>query len=86
MPGVVEETAQIDQVRQWLVEKKPEVAGQEIDLDLDLIENRVIDSLIFVDLLFFLEEITGRDLQEAASSANAFRTLRTIQTEILEGG
>jgi acyl carrier protein len=72
----------IAQVADWLLAKRPELG--EIDLDMDLIENRIIDSLSFTDFIFFLEGLTGRELQTNAQSVHAFRTLRAIQDEILE--
>lgn len=68
-------------VRDWLRKKKPDLP--EIDLDTDLIENRIVDSLLFVDFLFFLEQLAGRDLQEQARSVNPFRTLRSIREQVL---
>ena len=76
--------APIEQVRGWLLGRRPDLV--EIDLDLDLIENRVIDSLGFLDFVFFLEELTGRELQAALQSVNSFRTLRAIQGNILMAG
>jgi acyl carrier protein len=69
------------QVTAWLRTRKPNLP--DLDLDLDLIDNRIVDSLTFVDFLFFLEELTGRDLQDAARSIHPFRTLRSIQESIL---
>jgi acyl carrier protein len=73
----------LDQVKRWLLEKHPE--RDDIGLDLDLIENRVIDSLEFLDLVFLLEEIAGRELHVEAQSAQSFRTLRCIGESILGG-
>jgi len=72
----------IGQVTAWLLAKRPDL--QEIDWDMDLIENRVIDSLGFVDFVFFLEELTGRELDTDARSVHSFRTLRAIQNDILQ--
>jgi acyl carrier protein len=72
---------QLDSVRAWLKKKKPAVG--EIDLDLDLIENRVIDSLGFIDFVFFLEQLAGRELQTDAQAVTSFRTLRNIRDMIL---
>jgi acyl carrier protein len=77
-------TPPIEQVRGWLLGRRPDL--EEIDLDLDLIENRVIDSLGFLDFVFFLEELTGRELQSDLQSVNSFRTLRAIQGNILRTG
>ena len=73
----------LDQIVGWIKERKPEV--DDLDLDLDLIDNRVIDSLNFVNFLFFLEEITGRDLQELGQTTHPFRTLRSIRDNVLAG-
>lgn len=71
----------IERVRAWLLERRPDL--QTIDLDTDLIETRVIDSLGFLDFVFFLEELTGRELQAALQTVASFRTLRAIDTQIL---
>jgi acyl carrier protein len=73
----------IEQIRSWLLARKPAFA--ELPDDLDLIENRVIDSLIFLEFVFFLEELTGRELQTTAETVEAFRTLRSIEGKILHG-
>lgn len=69
-------------VKQWLLSRKPELT--DLDLGFDLIENRVIDSLSFLEFVLFLEELTGRELQVTAETVNAFRSLHTIQKEILD--
>ncbi len=74
---------QMDQIKSWLLAKKPEI--QDIDPDFDLIENRVIDSLGFLEFILFLEEVRGREIQLHAESANLFRTLRAIQDNIIDG-
>jgi acyl carrier protein len=71
----------IEEVKRWLLQRKPDLA--DLDPDLDLIENRVIDSLGFLDFVFFLEELTGRELQASAETVHHFRTLRAIEREIL---
>lgn len=76
--------AQLERVRGWLLNRRPGLT--EIDLDLDLIESRVIDSLGFLDFVFFLEELTGRELQSELQSVGSFRTLRAIQGNILRMG
>ena len=79
----MEETNGIDQVKQWLRARKPEIP--DFDLDFDLIENRVIDSLMFFEFLFFLEEMIGREL-DGAQTTHQFRTLRSIRDNILTAG
>jgi acyl carrier protein len=74
---------QMDQIKSWLVAKKPEI--QDIDPDFDIIENRVIDSLSFTEFILFLEEVSGREIQLYTDSVNVFRTLRSIQDNIING-
>lgn len=72
---------QLESLKAWLLKKKPALG--DIDMDFDLIENRVIDSLGFLDFVFYLEQLTGRDLETAARAVTAFRTLRNIRDMIL---
>ena len=87
--ATAQQVSSIDQVRDWLLSYKPksrENQFEEIDLDMDLIENRVIDSLDFMDFIFFLEELAGRELLSEAQSVHNFRSLRVIREKILDGG
>ncbi len=56
----------------------------DFDLDFDLIENRVVDSLLFLEFLYFVEELIGRELQNGSAVMQSFRTLRTIERDILD--
>ena len=72
-----------DLVVKYLLAKRPEL--QEIDLDVDLIENRILDSLGFVDFLYLLEEHTGQQLTLDTISAEDFRTLGRIKERFFDG-
>ncbi|MBI2387098.1 MAG: acyl carrier protein [Elusimicrobia bacterium] len=75
----------IGEVKKWLLRERPDV--KEIDLDTDLIDNRILDSVTFINFVYFMEELTGRRIPLAAgSAANSLRTLRLIRTNILEEG
>jgi len=73
----------IESVRRWLEARKPELGA--IGSDLDLIENRVIDSLAFTEFLFFLEELVGHEIDPTPETVASLRTLRTIERDILDG-
>ncbi|MFP5261324.1 MAG: acyl carrier protein [Blastocatellia bacterium] len=73
----------LSQIKAWLLARTQ--AFTDIDMDLDIIENRIVDSLSLMEFLFFLEKVSGRDLASYAQSANSFRTLRLIRDNILEG-
>jgi len=74
---------QIEKVKRWFLDRKPDLV--DLDLDLDLIENRVLDSLAFVNFILFLESLTGREFQPSEMSAAKFRTLRSIRDGLLNG-
>jgi acyl carrier protein len=77
------ETDALMRVKAWLLARDHNF--KEIDMDLDIIENRIVDSLGLMEFLFFLEEVSGRDLTSYGQSANSFRTLRSINDNILNG-
>jgi acyl carrier protein len=75
-------TESIQAVKEWLLAKHPEL--DDLEPNLDLIENRVIDSLGFMDFVFFLESLVERELDVEAGSVDAFRTLRSIEEKIFQ--
>jgi acyl carrier protein len=74
---------QIEKVKRWFLDAKPDLV--DLDLDLDLIENRILDSLAFVNFIIFLESLTGREFQPSEIPASKFRTLRSIRDGLLSG-
>ena len=72
---------QLDEVKRWFLDTKPDLV--DLDLDLDLIENRVLDSLAFVTFIVFLESLIGREIPPSAFSPSTFRTLRSIHDTLL---
>ncbi|MER5931833.1 acyl carrier protein [Streptomyces sp. NPDC058682] len=73
----------IKPVVDWLRERNPTV--EEIPEDLDLIENRLIDSLGFMEFILLLEDLIGRELQLDQIDVNQFRTLRSLTDHFLKG-
>jgi len=76
----------LEEVKAWLLVRKSGL--RDIDLDLDLINNRIIDSLDLIEFLCFLSGVTGRDLLDEMQSRdewpdNHVRTLRLIRDNIL---
>lgn len=67
----------------FLRERRPDL--EEIDPELDLIENRILDSLAFVNFLYLLEEATGREIDLEEVSPADFRTISAIRARFFEG-
>lgn len=71
----------LEQVKTWLLARKPELS--DIDLDLDLIDTRVLDSLAFITFIVYLEGLVGCEIDTDSLNADSFRTLRLISDNIL---
>lgn len=70
-------TTGLTPVTNFLLTLRPDLAT--IDDDLDLIENRVLDSLAFVNFLYVLEEHTGQEISLEEVTPEDFRTLAAIR-------
>ncbi len=78
------ENERIDEVKKWLLRERPDI--KEIGLDTDLIDNRILDSVTFINFVYFMEELTGKRIPLASgTAASSLRTLRMIQTNFLGG-
>lgn len=67
----------MDRVIAYLLGRSTDITT--LDPGLDLIENRVLDSLHFVEFLVLLEELTGTQLSLEDVTAEDFRTLDAIR-------
>lgn len=74
--------SQVAAIAQW-IQGKRELA-RPVEPDDDLIDSRLIDSLDLAEFLFLIEDLTGRTLDLESIDLDSFRTLRRIQSEILE--
>ena len=72
----------LDAVVDYLRRCKPEL--DEVPADLDLIENRILDSLAFVEFLLLLEEHTGQEISIDSISREDFRTLTNIRKRFFD--
>ena len=67
----------------FLRERHPEL--ESIDPEIDLIESRILDSLRFVEFLYLLEELTGREIPLEEVSPDDFRTINRIRARFFDG-
>ncbi|MET9553698.1 acyl carrier protein [Streptomyces sp. NPDC006645] len=68
-------------ITDWLRDRNPEI--EEIPLDLDLVESRLVDSLGFMEFILLLEDLVGHELALDTLDVDHFRTLRAIQDNFL---
>ncbi|MFC5719478.1 acyl carrier protein [Streptomyces gamaensis] len=71
----------LQQIKDWILKRHPE--RQDIAPDLDLIENRLIDSLSFVEFVFLLERVSGATIEMETLEIDAIRTLDAIDRAFL---
>ncbi|MFB0631436.1 holo-ACP synthase [Streptomyces sp. AB3(2024)] len=64
-------------MKNWLLARHEEL--DDIAPDLDLIENRLIDSLSFVEFVFLLEQHSGRSIQMETLEVDEIRTFAAIE-------
>ena len=72
----------IDIIVDFLLSKRPDL--QEIPHDLDLIENRILDSLDFISFLYVVEDLTGREIPLEETTGDDFRTISAIKRRFFQ--
>ena len=72
----------ISVVVSYLLAKRPDLTT--IDHDLDLIENRILDSLGFVNFLYVLEEQVGHEIDMSTVTPDDFRTINRIKARFFD--
>lgn len=73
----------LDPIINFLKARRPDLA--EIPPEMDLVDNRVIDSLDFVEVVFLIEEITGKEISLDEISVDKLKTLRAIEEGFFAG-
>ncbi|MDJ0464900.1 4'-phosphopantetheinyl transferase superfamily protein [Streptomyces sp. H27-C3] len=68
----------LQQIKDWILKRHTD--REDIATDLDLIENRLIDSLSFVEFVFLLEQLSGRSIEMETLEVDAIRTLGAIES------
>lgn len=68
----------LQQIKDWILKRHQD--REDIAPDLDLIENRLIDSLSFVEFVFLLEQQSGRTIEMETLEVDAIRTLDAIES------
>ncbi|MUM18787.1 acyl carrier protein [Mycobacterium sp. CBMA271] len=83
MTLAIDATQGAEKIEQWILKRKKELT--DVDHDEDLIENRLIDSLAFVEFLLYLEELSGNEVPLDSIDVEDFRTINSIVAKYLQG-
>jgi acyl carrier protein len=71
----------IETLREWLLEKHPDLA--EIDDDTDLFEQKLIDSINFVEYILIIEELLDREIPVTPDLIPKTATLARVRDNFL---
>lgn len=74
---------ELEQIIAWINSRHPQVG--RIDPDYDLIENRLIDSLGFVEFIILIEKLSGRTLNVNDMNVESLRSLANIERTFFTG-
>ena len=70
------DVAAIAKLRSWIASKNEQ--APTIDMDTNLIDDGVLDSLQMVNFLLYIEEIRGKEIPETLIQPEYFVSLRVI--------
>ncbi|MCQ4041489.1 acyl carrier protein [Streptantibioticus rubrisoli] len=73
-----------EQLKKWILDRHPEVP--DIEPDFDLLENRLIDSLAFVEFMLLVSRLSGEDIDMEDIDIDDFRTLHRIEERYFRAG
>lgn len=71
----------IEQVTNWILQYHPEI--HNLPADTDLIDSRLVDSLRFMELVFLLEQLSGKNINTSTLNIDDLRTLDRIEQNFL---
>jgi acyl carrier protein len=73
----------IETLREWLLEKHPDIA--RIDDDTDLFEHKLLDSINFVEYILIIEELIDREIPVTPDLIPRTSTLARVRDNFLAG-
>jgi acyl carrier protein len=65
-------------LREWVIAKNGKLHGDQLDDKTPIIEHRIITSLQVIDLIVFLEKLTGRSIAVHELKAGVFQNINAI--------
>lgn len=73
-------------LRDWVVKTSKKISAEDLADDTPIIEQRIITSLQTMDLILFLEDLTGNAIDVAKLKVGVFRTINVIYETFGGGG
>jgi acyl carrier protein len=76
-------SASVNEVKDWVLAKHTD--RQDIGVDEDLIETRLVDSLSFVEFIFVIEQASGTTIDIDTLDLDDLRTLAAVYKRFFAG-
>ena len=73
-------------LRDWVVKTSGKIRAEDLDDDTPIIERRIITSLQTMDLILFLEELTGSAIDVEKLKVGVFRNIDAIYENFVQSG
>lgn len=65
-------------LRAWIVERNGDIRPEEIADDTPILERRIVSSLQLMDLILYVEQLSGRPIDPAWLRPGAFESVNAI--------
>ncbi|MFQ5930811.1 MAG: hypothetical protein ACE5MM_00235 [Nitrospiraceae bacterium] len=73
-------------LREWVLKTSTKITPDELTEETPIIEQGIISSLQVIDLILFLEQLSGRSIDVAQLKPGAFRNIDVIYRNYFHGG
>ena len=73
-------------LRDWVLNMNGKIDPTELDDETAIIEQRIISSLQIVDLIMFIEHLSGRSIDVSQLKPGVFRNISVIHHKFFEEG
>lgn len=85
---MVTEKALNSLIKEWVTSNGQTLDSVNVDVkeDTDLIANGILDSMGFIELLVFVESITGQRIDLSDLDPNEFTSIQGLSRSIINGG
>lgn len=72
-------------LREWVLKTSTKITPDELTEETPIIEQGIISSLQIMDLILFLEQLTGRSIDVAQLKPGVFRNIDVIYRNFFQG-
>ena len=72
------ETEIREALKEWIVKANGKIQPEQLNDETPIIEQRIISSLQVMDLIFFIEKLSGKSIEVESLKVGVFRNINAI--------